>query len=573
MKKSLILSLVTGGVLIAGLSVYLGVTLSRCSHDQTEEKITKAASCETEGTLSEICKKCHTVLSTQKISPLGHDYGEWTLEKEPTIENSGLAVQICKRDEAHRNEKNLPRLDTENYRYEVTVAPSCTQTGEGVYTSEEYGRYIVVLPQLQHDIVDGECSICHTVLYTPGITYTLSEDETYYIVSNKNNTIKPVDIVIPAEHEGIPVKEIASEGFAYRPWINSISIPVSIEKIGAGAFSQSDLKKLYYDAENCEDFNGRNWVFLPGDTNRSLEVTIGRHVKKIPSRMFYPLATDPTRIPLVDRLIFESESTLETIGDYAFYNLNIEAVEFPDSLQTIGSYAFSANESLASVRFGSGLQIIDSHAFQYCIRLEETDFTNSRIRTVSDSAFRDCYSLKKVHFSETLSSVGDSAFAHCSALSDLRFDNGLIALGNQAFYECSSLSVLTLPETISKIGNQCFENCAALKEIFYNAARCENLESGNNVFTGAGDKTEGVRVTFGSSVEIIPARLFYSTSDSSSLIPLTEIVIQSVKLKEIGNYAFFGLSCSASFAGTEAQWNSVTIGTGNETLESIAFGN
>ena len=573
MKKSLILSLAAGGVLIAGLSVFLGLSLSHCSHDHTEEKITKAASCEEEGTLSEICLKCHAVLATEAIAPLGHDYGEWALEDEPTRERSGLAVQICKRDETHRNEKVLPRLDEENYHYEVTVAPSCNQSGEGVYTSEEYGTYTVTLPQLDHDIVDGECALCHTILYTPGITYTLSEDETYYIVSNKNNTIKPVDIVIPAEHEGIPVKEIASEGFAYRPWINSISIPVSIERIGAGAFSQSDLKRLYYDAENCEDFNGRNWVFLPGDTNQSLEVTIGRHVKKIPARMFYPLATDPTKIPLVNRLIFESGSTLEAIGNYAFYNLDIETIEFPDTLQTIGSYAFSANESLATVRFGSGLKTIASHAFHYCIRLEETDFTNSQLRTVNDSAFRDCNSLKKVHFPDTLSSVGDAAYAYCSALADLRFANGLTALGKQAFYQCASLNVLTLPETISEIGEQCFENCAALKEIFYNAVHCEDLKSGNNVFTGAGDKNDGVKVTFGNSVEIIPARLFYSTSDSSSLIPLRDIIIQSENLKEIGNYAFFGISCNSSFAGTEEKWSFITIGTGNETLENITFAN
>ena len=124
------------------------------------------------------------------------------------------------------------------------------------------------------------------------LTFTLSDDGKYYIVSDKEYKLNTPELVIPSEYNNLPVQEIADEAFAYKTWLTSVAIPSSIKKIGAGAFNSSGIKTVYYDAVEIEELNGRNWVFFKGDAAQSIDIYFGKDVKKIPSRLFYPNATN-----------------------------------------------------------------------------------------------------------------------------------------------------------------------------------------------------------------------------------------------------------------------------------------
>ena len=63
-------------------------------------------------------------------------------------------------------------------------------------------------------------------------------------------------------------------------------------------------------------------------------------------------------------------NSIKTIGSYAFYRNNLESVEFNDNLESIGDYAFASN-NLESVEFNDNLQNIGSYAFKDNNNLKE----------------------------------------------------------------------------------------------------------------------------------------------------------------------------------------------------------
>ncbi|MDE7264057.1 MAG: leucine-rich repeat domain-containing protein [Anaeroplasmataceae bacterium] len=63
-----------------------------------------------------------------------HAYGKWEVEQEPTLDEKGVLVRTCSLNEEHTEEKSLPKLNTRDYTYLVSVESSCMTQGKGVYT-------------------------------------------------------------------------------------------------------------------------------------------------------------------------------------------------------------------------------------------------------------------------------------------------------------------------------------------------------------------------------------------------------------------------------------------------------
>ena len=87
----------------------------------------------------------------------------------------------------------------------------------------------------QHNLVNNMCTLCDYVKYSEGLEMTLSEDATYYIVTELGECTD-TDIMIPKEHKGLPVKELGEYAFYFKNNITSVTIPEGVTKISASAF-------------------------------------------------------------------------------------------------------------------------------------------------------------------------------------------------------------------------------------------------------------------------------------------------------------------------------------------------
>lgn len=425
--------------------------------------------------------------------------------------------------------------------------------------------------------------------YSANLTYELSDDKTYYIVSNKNYGLSDPNLVIPEAYEGLPVKEIASEGFAYRNWIKSVAIPKTIEKIGAGAFNGTGLKEVYYNAANCEDFKGRNWVFYPDETTQNIALTIGKDVERIPANFFFPLSTEPSVIPIVNSITFEENSILKEIGDKAFYQLNkFTTIDFPDSLKTIGDYAFygsgiinlSLPEGLEEIgdncfansvdletfTFPSTLKEIGVGSFKHCSSLEELEI-NSAIE-ISKETFKYCDSLNKVTLNDVIS-IGESAFENCSKIEKLILGDSIVSINESAFKNCNMINEITLPKSLKVLGNQAFYGCYNTTKLTINSTNLNDLDVGNATFYGLGKNSEGVLVTFGTEVEVIPANLLSSYSLDEYIPNVSEIIIYGDSLTRINEWAFGHVEANVTYVGKISEWKSIEILEGNAVLSTV----
>ena len=100
----------------------------------------------------------------------------------------------------------------------------------------------------------------------------------------------------------------------------------------------------------------------------------------------------------------------------------------PDSVTTIGSYAFSGCTGLTRVVLPAGLTAIP------------------------DCCFNNCEKLPGITIPETVTSIGSCAFRYCSALTAITLPQGLQTLGANAFLYCENLPYVDVPDTLESAG-------------------------------------------------------------------------------------------------------------------------
>ena len=101
-------------------------------------------------------------------------------------------------------------------------------------------------------------------------------------------------------------------------------------------------------------------------------------------------------------------ASVKTIGESAFSDCSrLGEIVIPDSVKTIGPFAFSANYTaptetepalgLKSVRIGSGVETIGEQAFYKCAAMETLTFSDeSSLTSIGKYAFSECTKLQKV---------------------------------------------------------------------------------------------------------------------------------------------------------------------------------
>jgi len=207
--------------------------------------------------------------------------------------------------------------------------------------------------------------------------------------------------------------------------------------------------------------------------------------------------------------------SVETLGEAAFaYCSNLSEITLGESLTAIGSYAFSDCTSLTGVfitdiakwcgiSFGSS----NSNPLYYAHNLylngelvTELEIPDS-VTSIGNYAFRNCTNLTSVTIPDSVTSIGSYAFDDCpienatmptSAISSIPKDklktvviNGGATISDDAFYNCTSLTSVTIGNSVTSIGNYAFSDCTSLTSVtipdsvtiigYYEFEYCERL--------------------------------------------------------------------------------------------------
>jgi hypothetical protein len=141
-----------------------------------------------------------------------------------------------------------------------------------------------------------------------------------------------------------------------------------------------------------------------------------------------------------------------SIGGYAFSNCrNLTSIFIPNSVATIGSSAFSDCRSLVTVEIPNLVTVLESYVFDGCSSMTSIGIPNS-VTVIRYGAFRGCHSLTSVEIPNSTTTIGGHTFAYSRNLKSITIPFSVVDIDNTAFADCDSLSEIinyaTIPQTI-----------------------------------------------------------------------------------------------------------------------------
>lgn len=113
-----------------------------------------------------------------------------------------------------------------------------------------------------------------------------------------------------------------------------------------------------------------------------------------------------------------STYNVTSIGERAFYDSKLTSIKIPNSVTSIGDYAFSGCSSLTSAIIGNGVTNIGESAFVYCSSLTSVEIRNG-VTSIGVRMFEGCTSLTSVEIPNSVTNIESSAFSYCTGLKSI----------------------------------------------------------------------------------------------------------------------------------------------------------
>ena len=358
------------------------------------------------------------------------------------------------------------------------------------------------------------------------LRYIVNDDRTLSVKGPIDSELADWVCIIPEEYEGIKVTSIGKHAFLGCSKLASITIPGSVTSIGSYAFydcysltsiTVSDNNKYYKSIDGVLfDKNVQKIIAYPCSKSSNY-YTIPDSITSIGDGAFRDCySLNSITIP----------DSVTSIGDYAFYGCSgLTSIIIPNAVTSIGDYTFFYCYSLTSITVSDNnkyYKSIDGVLFDNNVQkiIAYPCGKSSNYYTIPDSvtsigsfAFEGCSNLNSITIPDSITSIGNFAFYGCSGLTSITvsgnnkyyksidgvlFDknvqkiiaypcskssnyytipDSVTSIGEYAFWYCYSLTSITIPKSVTSIGDGAFRECSSLTEIHIN--KPENSISGS----------------------------------------------------------------------------------------------
>ena len=286
----------------------------------------------------------------------------------------------------------------------VTIPDSVTSIGDHAFSGCD-SLQSVTIPDSVTSIGDYAFSFCSSLQSVSTLDSVASIGS---CVFGGCKSLQPV--AIPDS-----VTSIGNWAFVDCKSLQSVTIPDSVTSIGDSAFC------------NCKSLQS---VTIP-DSVTSIGVTAFCSCKSLHS----------VTIP----------DSVTSIGRNAFYDCSsLHSVTIPDSVTIIKGNPFSncparvINRSNHFTIFEGNLYTSDRRKLISYLSKGENFIIPDSVTSIGDFAFSSCSSLHSVTIPDSVTSIGDRAFYDCSSLHSVTIPDSVTSIDNWAFDDCSSLQSIII---------------------------------------------------------------------------------------------------------------------------------
>lgn len=313
-----------------------------------------------------------------------------------------------------------------------------------------------------------------------------------YVVTG-NGEVTDTELVIPQEHDGLPVIGIADQAFYGCRTLTRVQLPEGLQTIGDLAFKDcasladvvfpSTLKSIGVSAfEDCVKLT---------------KVELPAGMEQIEANAFSGCARlERIVLPFVGRNVQEEEydylGYIFGAGQANFLQQAVIANVFvPTSLKevkvlggNIGNSAFEGCAGIQTVRLGEDIGDIGERAFYDCFGLEDLYFEKGA-GFVARQVFSGGYhtvQLKNLYIEDIAAwcaidftygyatnpaTCAENVYVSGELVNFLTIPDGVTSINDYVFAGFDSLISVTLPASLESIGEFAFRDCSSLRDIYF----------------------------------------------------------------------------------------------------------
>ena len=350
-----------------------------------------------------------------------------------------------------------------NFKH-VKLPDSLTYLGRGAFENNHSLKEVIFPKQLR--------AISENAFANTGLTKLEIPSNIEEIHSGAFYNTKLSDLILS---EGI--KRIASSAFVGNQ-LKVIELPASLQYLGSSAFGNSSKLRVvkiksnieldrYYDVNTISPFTYQNYYGdeISKQRPESIFVNFEGGVSKVSDYLF-------NGVTPIKSVTFKDNINLTEIGSHAFDGTSLTFLTLPDTVETLGEYAFGNINTLNSVNIPEKLTTAD-RAFAGSKKLNELRNKIEGIR-IPDGMFENT-GLTTFIVPSGIKEIGKYAFRNnkSTAISfdgpqegfkDVILPVGLTKIDSRAF-ESTDIGYYDIPDTVSEIGDGAFRFNPNLKSI------------------------------------------------------------------------------------------------------------
>lgn len=184
--------------------------------------------------------------------------------------------------------------------------------------------------------------------------------------------------------------------------VETLTIPKSVEKIGAYALANVESNTLYYNAENCEISNYGIW-YDHGSNGDLTRVIIGDGVKNVPNNLLWNCFN------IAELSIPKSVTNIEVV---AFRNCRFDTVYYDAKNCQFNTERTSPFASAKALNIGENVESLPNYAFAECSNLRRINYNAINAKSIAASTFDRC-DVSSIIIGSKVKSIPNYTFNGC----------------------------------------------------------------------------------------------------------------------------------------------------------------